>query len=377
MCFIRHEARIHPSREEAERVCKSSILVLLSQEDNATDWDVIDGLLQQLQATRCLKTARCSAENDSMGRLLLGSLLSKNPPSASVMYALQAFPDALHHNPAAFFTACRDASPETLGVMMRHSTQASKSNKECPYPWIISGHVSLEGAQAILDAHPEGVLKPCQSLSGLCLVDYFLMSSDMIEHRSFDIIMWNKFKLVLLAAAFCYNQKRSDQLSPIHVILKRILSSRDFLTNTNQAQHVLWLLHHLCWTDQWVFERQDIDGSYPLHLVLNHPCTVQGSCLPVARELVKILLQAHPDSARHTMHGRLPLHMAVENGWPCHDLLLAVFPEALDILDPKTELFPFQTAARAKEQACALDVTYELLRANPTLSRALEITRVS
>lgn len=226
MCFIRHEARIHPSREEAERVCKSSILVLLSQEDNATDWDVIDGLLQQLQATRCLKTARCSAENDSMGRLLLGSLLSKNPPSASVMYALQAFPDALHHNPAAFFTACRDASPETLGVMMRHSTQASKSNKECPYPWIISGHVSLEGAQAILDAHPEGVLKPCQSLSGLCLVDYFLMSSDMIEHRSFDIIMWNKFKLVLLAAAFCYNQKRSDQLSPIHVILKRILSSR-------------------------------------------------------------------------------------------------------------------------------------------------------
>jgi hypothetical protein len=84
----------------------------------------------------------------------------------------------------------------------------------------------MEGAQALLDAHPEGVLKPCQSLSGLCLVDYFLTSSEMIEHRNFDVMMWNKFKLVLLAAAFCYNQKRTDQLSPVHVILKRILSSR-------------------------------------------------------------------------------------------------------------------------------------------------------
>jgi hypothetical protein len=142
-------------------------------------------------------------------------------------------------------------------------------------------------------------------------------------------------------------------------------------------------LHQLRWTDQWVFEKQDLDGSYPLHLVLGHPCTVEGSCLPVARQLVKILLEAHPDSARHTIHGRLPLHMAVENGWPCHDLLLAVFPEALDISDPKTELFPFQTAARAKEQPCAtaaacceLDVTYELLRANPTYACGMEITQV-
>jgi hypothetical protein len=230
MCFIRHEARIIPSREEEQQVCKTAIQVLLSQEGNTTNWEVINGLLQRLTVAltvaTCHKTTKCSAENDPTGRLLFGSLLSKNPPSTSVTYALQAFPDALHHNPAAFFTACRDASPATLGFLMRHSTQAGKNDKECPYPWIISGHVSLEGAQAILDAHPEGVLKPCQSLSGFSLVDYFLMSSDIIEHRNFDILLWNKFKMVLLSAAFCYNQKRSDQLSPVHVILKRILSSR-------------------------------------------------------------------------------------------------------------------------------------------------------
>jgi hypothetical protein len=97
--------------------------------------------------------------------------------------------------------------------------------------------------------------------------------------------------------------------------------------------------------------------------------------LVAARELVKILLEAHPLSAQHLVNGRLALHMAIENGWPCHDLLLAVFPEALDALDPKTELFPFQTAgARDHEMSSsssmsALDITYELLRANPTHAR--------
>jgi hypothetical protein len=427
MCFVGYEDRsILPSRDEEERLCKSAIRLLLSQEQTAvaTNWDVINGLLKKLPvATRSCNTTRCSVEQeDPMGRLLLGSLLSKNPPLTSVMYALQAFPDALHHNPAAFFTACRDASPQTLGLMMRHyctthTTSSNSNSSECPYPWILSRHVSLEGAQALLDANPQGVLNPCPSLSGFSLVDYFLLSSDMMEQRNvFDILLWNKFKLILLAASFCDNQtSRSSrsaspepQLSPVHVILKRILSSRDFLTNhKNQAPHVLWLLHQLRWTDQWVFEKQDIDGNYPLQFVLSHPCNTtnvvqehQGSsscCVPVARELVKILIEAHPESVRHVSTnmdgGRLALHMAVEQNWPCHDLLLSVFPEALQMVDPKTELFPFQTAAAraaaagVKEQPpqqpykatasfCeSLDVTYELLRANPTLHAycALEI----
>ena len=142
------------------------------------------------------------------------------------------------------------------------------------------------------------------------------------------------------------------------------------------AHHVLWLLHQLRLTDRWVFEKRADDGSFPLHFVLVQPCNLEGSGLTVARELVKILLEAHPISARQVYHGRLPLHLAIENGWPCHDLLLAAFPEALDIPDPKTELYPFQTAARAKESCsqCELDLTYELLRANPT--HAMQGTRV-
>ncbi len=54
-----------------------------------------------------------------------------------------------------------------------------------------------------------------------------------------------------------------------------------------RAQHGLWLLHQLRWTDQWVFEKQSSDGSYPIHFVLSHKCTVDPSGLVAARELVK------------------------------------------------------------------------------------------
>ena len=155
-----------------------------------------------------------------------------------------------------------------------------------------------------------------------------------------------------------------------------------------QAKHVLWLIHRLRWSDQWVFEKQARDGKFPLHYVLSQKCDVSGEGLVVARELLKILLEANPDSARCCFSGRLPLHMALENGWPCHDLLLSLFPEALNTKDPTTELYPFQSSAlselrppkipRAPSSSgpvdiLDLDITYELLRANPSHAVASRI----
>jgi len=114
--------------------------------------------------------------------------------------------------------------------------------------------------------------------------------------------------------------------------------------------------------DSWIFEKANSDGIYPLQFVLAHKCMARNKFgIMAARELIKILLQAYPQSARLRVNKRLAIHIAVEHGWPCHDLLLAIFPEALDAPDSETELFPFQTAA-----ASGLDVTFELLRANPT-----------
>ena len=70
--------------------------------------------------------------------------------------------------------------------------------------------------------------------------------------------------------------------------------------------------------------------------------------------------------------------MAVVNGWPCHDLLLSVYPESLDIQDPMTGFVPFLGAAAAAsvidvttnggdsgEPGLSLDMTFELFKANP------------
>jgi hypothetical protein len=168
------------------------------------------------------------------------------------------------------------------------------------------------------------------------------------------------------------------------------------LDDTKRAQHVLWLLHQLRWSDRWVFEKQSLgdDGSFPLHVALSYRCVAftQGG-LAAARELIKIILEAYPTAARFGLNGGalFPLHMAIENGWPCHDMLLLAYPESIELPDPKNGLLPFQFAAslaiqqtqlRCRVQGIVsvdnlsvepasldvgLNVAFELLRANPML----------
>lgn len=158
----------------------------------------------------------------------------------------------------------------------------------------------------------------------------------------------------------------------LHDLVCVLGSKIDFWGTPERTRHVLWLLHQLRWTDHWVFEKRSADGRYPLHHVLSHKCTTNPSGLPAARELIKLLVEAHPASASHSFEGRLPLHMALENGWPCHDLLLAAYPDALDSQDVESELYPFQAAAhQVSSSPMALDVTFELLRANPNHASTL------
>lgn len=359
---------------------KTRIETLLSH-PGPVDWNRIDSLLLQLKISTA--DARASTEDDPMGRLILGKILSKNPPQSTLQAVLWAFPDCLLHNPAAFFIACRNASYEILTEMMRHTIRwngSCENNDACPYPWIVSNLMTVEGAQALVEVFPQGVLLKSSLLSGYSPLDYFLRSPDMIEKQTFDAVLWSKFKLVLVAAECCDEPAASltqNSFSPVHVILKRILSYPDFFDNNMQgARHVLWLLQQLCLSDRWIFEKPNRYGVYPLQFLLSHKCTaLEQSGLVVARELTKILLEACPQSARYKVNKRLAIHMAVEKGWPCHDLLLAVYPEALNTPDSKTELFPFQTAAMEDDGMAVfsgLDITFELLRANPTHVRPMQ-----
>jgi hypothetical protein len=149
------------------------------------------------------------------------------------------------------------------------------------------------------------------------------------------------------------------------------------------------LLHELRSSDEWVFQKQrpqfSKDGLFPLHLLLSHKCIASSqSALVACRELCKIIIKADSLAVMHGIstsgEALYPLHMAIENGWPCHDLLMAIWPESIEIPDPRTGLLPFQSASstlpllstpiRLNTAApdLSLDITFELLRANPTMA---------
>ncbi len=365
-------------------------------DETPVDWNAVSCLLPFLKINNAIgEDSYASDQDDPMGRLLLARLLARDAPAAIVDTAIAFFPRSLHHNPAAFLAASQNSSPE---VLKRMFCQIAGRDDPCPYPWIISDCISVESAKILLETFPEGVMKPSGFLSSFNLVDYFLISPDIIKRRTFDVKLWNKFKLVLVAVGSLLKKGCSCcgcEIAPVHLILNRVLSrsgmspspyiycgcndfrnhladihstNEDFWTSPDKVQHVLWLLHQLRWTDRWIFERRSKHGRYPIHVVLSYKCTSDHRGLVAARALTQLLLEACPTSASHRFHGKLPLHMAVENGWPCHDLLLAAHPESLDVLDPTTALFPFQTAAnhhRFFETPISLDITYELLRANP------------
>merc|ERR1712232_272575 len=306
---------------------------------------------------------------------------------------LTVFPDCLMYNPAAFFMACRQYknNQNVLSTMMKHvlSTR-DPSDSECPFPWILSELVTVSAARSILEIFPQGVLEPSPLLSGKTLLDYLVRSFDLQRHQSVNNTLWTKFKLILVSAECsqkknCTACKRNGTLSPAHVLLKRVLSYPDFFENASVARNIIWLLNQLASTDAWIFQKPDHKGIYPLHVVLHQVCTpVHHTGKVIARELVKTLLKVHPESARCLLHARLPIHWAVENHWPCHDLLLSVYPEALGAQDSISELYPFQIAATATSvstrtvygqsdmsSGSSLDITFELLRANPTHLRPM------
>lgn len=194
------------------------------------DWNLVHSLLKQLKISTA-DESRCSLEDDPMGRLLLGTLLAQKAPLQVLQAVLHAFPDCVMHNPAAFFTACHfGASSEMLAEMMRYALRCQRLTdveNDCPYPWIVSDLLTVEGVQALLEVFPQGVLQKSKFLSGYSPLDYFLRSPALSEKQCFDAKLWSKFKLVLVATECCTSpasQTPRVSLSPAHVLLTRLMS---------------------------------------------------------------------------------------------------------------------------------------------------------
>jgi hypothetical protein len=204
------------------------------EEVSNVNWTTVHGLLLQfcvsslaVNQQEISNSLYESLEEDPLGRIFLTRLLARDPPMQCLDAALRAFPLAVTpSNPVAFFTACSDASPETITLMMQHVISISKETMECPYPWILSPYISIEAAHAMLQGYPQGVWQTSNSCFLSCesrsytLLDYILFSPAMTAQRDFDEALWQKFKLILVTA----DSAVGCEISPVHTVLDRILA---------------------------------------------------------------------------------------------------------------------------------------------------------
>jgi len=132
-----------------------------------------------------------------------------------------------------------------------------------------------------------------------------------------------------------------------------------------------------------------------LHTILSGPYH-QCFYISGARTIIRYILKKFPHAARTlSSDGRLPLHVGIEHGWPCHDLLVNAAPLALETRDVRTKCYPFQIAAFSRLQSSSacdgvgafehhaeeggdsdgdllqLNVLYELIRGGPMLLHGL------
>jgi len=189
------------------------------------DWASLEALLHRLRPTpKDASPAELytSPEDDPMGRLFLTRILSSGAPLTVVATALSVFPYSLDKNPASFLAATKNSSgnDDVLKLMAYHV--AGREEEQCPYPWILSNNITAEDARRVLEAFPEGLLLPSPYLAGESLLDYLLFSKCVIERRTFDMNLWNKFKLVLGATGCLENP--GQNILPVHTLLKRALS---------------------------------------------------------------------------------------------------------------------------------------------------------
>uniref|UniRef100_A0A6U3Q3Y1 Uncharacterized protein n=1 Tax=Ditylum brightwellii TaxID=49249 RepID=A0A6U3Q3Y1_9STRA len=87
------------------------------------------------------------------------------------------------------------------------------------------------------------------------------------------------------------------------------------------------------------------NGDLLLHIVLSGPYHARFA-ITGARKIVKYFLRRYPKAVSiPNGAGKLPLHLALENKWPCHDILMSACPPAVETRDVTSHFYPYQIAA--------------------------------
>lgn len=331
------------------------------------DWIQLYKILERVEF-QCSMNPR--PQGDNSARCLLMHLLLREAPLRVVVAFVALYPDSLHQNVSAFFAACQVGSPEIIRFLIRMAVKLGDAY-ECPYPWITISHVTVEATKILLDEYPNGILQICE-VNGRCPLDHMILSSLGQCHQTQSSDWYEKLKLMLQTSEFVTTGGCTGS-APIQTLLKAVLSKPDFFLKPRFACHIISLFRRLQVLYPDLFQIQDRNGDFPLHVAVKVKCQ-PGPCYNEARDLIALLLEAYPEAARLVSKARLPLHVALEQGWPCHDLLFKAAPDALQTRDTKTGLYPFQIAAcsdvswgssKKKKGVNSLNVMYDLLRDDP------------
>lgn len=316
---------------------------------------------------------------DGKSRSLLISILKINPGPDIVGEFIRVFPDALPLNLPAFLTACQSSNVEVVRLLVRSVVKTNQGHQTCPYPWITMHHVSPSMTRAILEEYPQGIFQPCGTGTPSPIDDMIFRGE---ERARTDPSFWSKLMLMLMVQE--HKIIRVDRpFHPIHAFITRLCTTKYFFQDKKAARSAIFLL------DQWRrnhaghFQISDCQGDFPIHVLFRSSCPASVGLFDTdffkraCQDLARLILEVFPDSARIPYQKcsegrRLPLHMALLNGWPCWNELITAAPETLTEQDCATSLLPFQVAACARREetrnhgTCALENIYGLLLQDPS-----------
>lgn len=124
--------------------------------------------------------------------------------------------------------------------------------------------------------------------------------------------------------------------------------------------------------------QQDDEGNLPLHLASTHlelptmPLfmkVLQPFIKHANSSIVLMMVKEYPAAASiMNRQGRIPLHLAIDQGKPWDGALLPLLraaPQAMEQRDPITKLFPALQAAATR--SCSLSIVFELLCRRPDI----------
>ncbi len=193
--------------------------------------------------------------------------------------------------------------------------------------------------------------------------------------------LWKKTTLILLACDTDMNPSKLYDGRDWNIVHK--ISKSGGANGCWCPSIVLWLaLKMFPYQTKWRDER----GDLPLHILLkNAPLQIlwltkksiiRNICKDIYSSAVSMLLHVYPEASLvKDRSGRLPLHLAIQNGttW-CGGikLLLEKYPDSINSVDPVTKLFPFMLAAsfidkKGGSSSETTDTIFRLLQVNPSL----------